>query len=89
MIGKYKHHAKTDESAHARHTYMKILKALLHASPHIGRFLLLFVVLAYESRGVELQLCGFNIEHLLPLNLPNPEAVVPACCGFLPSQQRS
>jgi hypothetical protein len=36
-----------------RHTCVKTLKALLHAGPHVGRCLLLFVVLAYESRGVE------------------------------------
>jgi ribosomal protein L20A (L18A) len=33
--------------------------------------LLLFVVLAYESRGVELPLRGLNIERLLPPDAPN------------------
>jgi hypothetical protein len=72
-----------------RHTYVKTLKALLHAGPHIGRCLLLFVVLAYESRGVELQLRGLNIEQLLAPHLTNSEAAVPAEANHLDGMLQS
>ncbi len=62
---------------HLHPTYVKILKVLRHAGQHIGRFLLLFVVLAHDSRGVELQLRGLNIEQLLVPNTSNSAVKVP------------
>ena len=50
---------------------------------------MLFVVLAYESRGVELSLRGLNIECLLPPNLPNAEAAVPTEADYLDDMLQS
>jgi hypothetical protein len=55
---------------------VRIPKVLRRAGPHIGKWLLLFVVLAYESRGVELSLRGLNVEHLLPPDAPNLRTAV-------------
>lgn len=67
---------------------MKTLKALRYAGQHIGRCLLLFVVLAHESRGVELQLRGLNIEQLLVPNDPNSAATVPVDAKYLDDMLR-
>jgi hypothetical protein len=73
---------------HIHRTYVKTLKALRYSGQHIGRCLLLFVVLAHESRGVELQLRGLNIEQLLVPNAPNSAATVPVDAKYLDDMLR-
>lgn len=54
------------------------LQTMRHACPYIGRCLILLVMLAHESRGVEVSFHGLNIENILSPNVSASGTTTPA-----------